>query len=438
MSSTQSTAAAPNRCDVVEDSTDKPKPLSLSQFVSSLAPQQEFERTASYAASPKHYLEKTLGPSTFSQRQHLLSLPDKIDKDIYGTGVHKTHFQQHIASLLGKEHGLFFLTGVQAQLAGVKAHCDFAGRNRVAWHGTSHLETAEEKAYQALYGLERVLLGSREDANPSVEEVRDVLALPEAQRPSVVVLEIPNRVLGCQTYSFPELEAISAACTEAGVRLHCDGARIWEIEPWYQRSAGKTFADLGRLFDSVYVSFYKGLRGVAGAALVCDDEGVMAEAKKWQRRAGGNAFTLVYEVVDCERGFNENVGTFAGKWDKMVEVVEGIKEATKGFEAGDGRPVGYTADELVAARDRAAERMGARVFERLWPKKSLDEQSEKERLALVAKGESDPQADGKAVEDDRREIVEWMIVSALLEVKTQVFVDAYVALCEELVAGAKQ
>ena len=52
------------------------------------------------------------------------------------------------------------------------------------------------------------------------------------------------------------------------------------------------------------------------------------------------------------------------------------------------------------------------------------------------------EADGEKVkpessEDDRRHEIEWMIVGQLLKVPIKLFVDAYVALCEELEAAEK-
>lgn len=184
-------------------------------------------RTAAYARDPQKYLQATLGPETFAARKSLLSLPpdNKVDRDAYGTGSHKAHFEQHVANLLGKTNGLFFLTGVQAQLAALRIHCDRAGNRRVAWHVTSHLEEAEQGAWRELYGLERRLVGSRADVLPTVEEIGEVVSLPEEERPVVLLIEVPNRTLGCATYEFDELGKISKMCQRNGVKLHCDGAR---------------------------------------------------------------------------------------------------------------------------------------------------------------------------------------------------------------------
>ena len=410
----------PSGSEVVKNGTSNPRPLQLAQFLSGLTADQEFQRTADYARDPKKYLQNALGHETFDKRKDLLCIPDKVDKDIYGGGEHKTHFQQHIANLFGKSHGLFFLTGVQAQLAALKIHCDHANNNGVAWHITSHLEFAEGDAYDVLYGLNRRLIGSTEKENPTVEEIKEVLALPDDQRPAAIVIEIPNRVLGCKTFSFAELQTISSSCREAGVKFHGDGARIWEIEPYYQKTAGKTFADIADLFDSVYVSFYKGLRGASGAMLLSNDESVISVARKWQRRAGGNSFTLAYEVIDCERGYNENIGTFPEKWKKMRDVCEGVVSSTARFKTADGQPVvsflseeptccqtrtvfqGYTVDEMLAARDRVVEKTNVQVFERMPPKKSDAEKTNSDV----------PQEPGEVL--DRRQVMEWMIVPALV------------------------
>ena len=298
----------------------------------------------------------------------------------------------------------------------------------------------------------------------NAEEIKEVLSLPPDERPVAIMIEVPNRVLGCQTYTFPQLEQISAACREADVKLHMDGARLWEIEPYYQSTSGKTFSDITALFDSVYVSFYKVLRGITGAMLVHNDPTFIAEARVWQRRAGGNPFTLMYEIIDCERGFNENSGTFARKRDKMVDIVTRVTAATERYRTEGGCSVvsfepekptccqiltvfsGFTVSELEAARDKVQEKMDVRVFEKLKGKKTVDEIMKGDRVECEQKagdGEQDEQKVGgdKEVEmhegEDRRHLMEWMIMSVTEKINTQVWVDAYCTLCEELIAMKK-
>ena len=177
-----------------------------------------------------------------------------------------------------------------------------------------------------------------------------------------------------------------------------DGARLWEIEPFYQETSGKSLKEVSQLFDSVYVSFYKGLGGITGAMLTSNDAEFLSSAKTWQRRAGGNSFTLMYELIDCERGYNENIGSFDTKKLKMTDVVAQITAATQEkYKNADGQSIvsfvpttptccqihthlhGYTAEQFLAARDRVQHRTGIRVFERLRLKQTVDEMMEAKR-----------------------------------------------------------
>jgi len=98
-------------------------------------PVQLLQETLEYATSPKNYLIRRLGKDVVEQRSKLLSVPPElVDTDTYGKGVHKQRFEQHISGLLGKKHGLFFITGVQAQLSAIRVHCNKVGNDRVAWH----------------------------------------------------------------------------------------------------------------------------------------------------------------------------------------------------------------------------------------------------------------------------------------------------------------
>ncbi len=57
--------------------------------------------------------------------------------------------------------------------------------------------------------------------------------------------------------------------------------------PFYDRP----LSDIAALFDTVYVSFYKGLGGLAGSMLL-GEEDVIAEARLWRKRHGGTLYRL--------------------------------------------------------------------------------------------------------------------------------------------------
>ncbi|KAF2642955.1 hypothetical protein P280DRAFT_538803 [Massarina eburnea CBS 473.64] len=268
-------------------------------------------------------------------------------------------------------------------------------------------------------------------------------------RPGVILLEIPNRTLGCATYTFPQLQEISTICRSAGVALHCDGARLWEIEPFYNATYGKSFADIGALFDSICLSFNKGLGGIAEAMVLHNDESFIEELKIWQQRAGGRPFTMAYEVINCERGFLEMVDTFSRKREKMIRVVKKITDATAMQVNSDGEKIvrfvpvvptccqvltyfdGFDESVLFAARDKVEQELCVRIFERLRPPLDMmeDTNSTETETRLLHHPLGLPTKD--AVPRGKK-YIEWRIGSVTEKIADEVFVQAYVAFCNAL------
>ncbi len=192
----------------------------------------------------------------------LANIDGNLASDIYGRGKLIEDFQDQMADYLGKETAVFFPSGTMAQQIALRIWCDRKGVKRVAYHPLCHLEIHEEDGLKELHHIEPVLLA---DKNRLIG-LEDVQNMPKDI--ACVLLELPQREIGGQLPDYAELEAISAYCREQGIKLHLDGARLFEIVPYYQKSA----AEICALFDSVYVSFYKGIGGIAGAILVGDKD----------------------------------------------------------------------------------------------------------------------------------------------------------------------
>jgi threonine aldolase len=130
-----------------------------------------------------------------------------------------------------------------------------------------------------------------------------------------VLIELPQREIGGQLPSWEELTALLAWTRERNIPIHLDGARLWECQPFYQRS----YAEIAALFDSVYVSFYKILDGIAGSILAGTAD-VIAEARIWQRRHGGNLVHLYPYVLSAQRGLEKHLGRIPDYCAKAREV----------------------------------------------------------------------------------------------------------------------
>ncbi len=201
--------------------------------------------------------------------------PDAV-VDAYGDGP-VSRLEERVAGLLGKPAAVFFPTGVMAQQVGLRIGAERTGNPTVALHPQSHPEVHEAHAYSTLTGL-RAVWTTTAPRQPTAEEVREL-----AEPFGTLMLELPLREPGFLLPTWDDLVAVVGAARDRGARVHFDGARLWESAPYL----GRDLPTIAALADTVYVSFYKSLGGISGAALAGDAD-VAAEARVWRRRYGGN------------------------------------------------------------------------------------------------------------------------------------------------------
>ncbi|MDN3357950.1 beta-eliminating lyase-related protein [Actinomadura sp. DC4] len=219
-------------------------------------------------------------PATMRERLAGIEAGGNLDAqpDYYGDGP-VTTLEERVAGLLGTEAAVFFPTGTMAQQVAVRYGADHGGCRTVALHPLGHQEVHERHAYAHLSGL-RGTWPTAEPRNPTADEIT---ALGEPV--STVVIELPLRDAGFVLPSWDELVAVSGAARAIGARVHFDGARIWESTPYL----GHSLSEVAALADSVYVSFYKTMRGISGAALA-GSGALAAYARVWRHRYGGTLF----------------------------------------------------------------------------------------------------------------------------------------------------
>lgn len=219
------------------------------------------------------------GPVTAARM--LATIPPDAQPDTYGEGGAVGELEAEISRLLAKPAAVFCPSGVMAQQAVLRVHADARHRSTVIFHPMCHLEQHEDKAYQRLHGLVGRMAGHRDR----------LLTLPDldaiSEPPAALLIELPQRDLGGQQPGLEELTAQIAWVRDRGGAAHLDGARLWESAAGYERPP----AEIAALFDSVYVSFYKGIGALAGCC-VGGEEDVVAEVREWRRRMGGTLYGL--------------------------------------------------------------------------------------------------------------------------------------------------
>jgi threonine aldolase len=295
------------------------------------------------------------------------SLDDSEMADIYGTGADLRAFEAEVADLLGMPDAVFMPSGTMAQQIALRLWCEHSGRPTVAMHPTSHLETAEHQGYQFLHNIRRLQFGAPEFMAGRLLTLADFVGLPV--KPGAIILELPMRPLGGQLPAWEELVGISKWAREHQIPLHLDGARIWQCEHFYQRS----LAQIAALFDSVYVSFYKDLGGLAGCMLL-GNSAFIAESRVWQRRHGGNLYTQGPYVAAARQGMRQRLPEMSS-WVLRAQEVASIFSATEGVIVNPDPPqvnlfqllIKGDADTLMRRHHALATQSGIFLFSALSP-----------------------------------------------------------------------
>ncbi len=211
----------------------------------------------------------------------LATIPPGTVVDRYGDGGVVAELEAEIAGVLGLPAAVYLPSGTMAQQSVLHVHADRRGRRTIVFHPECHLDRHEGRALERLHGLVGRPVGDRS----RLLTLDDLTAVAES--PAALVIELPQRDLGGQQPGWDDLQTQVAWARDRGAAAHLDGARLWESSAGYGRSP----AEIAALFDTTYVSFYKGIGALPGCCLA-GPEDVVAEVREWRGRMGGTLFGL--------------------------------------------------------------------------------------------------------------------------------------------------
>ncbi|AOZ92644.1 threonine aldolase family protein [Paenibacillus crassostreae] len=305
----------------------------------------------------------------------LKDIDGNLGSDMYGKGKVIEDFQDQMAQHLGKETAVFFSSGTMAQQIALRIWSDQKEVKRVAYHPLCHLEIHEQDGLKEIHHIEPILLGEK-NRLIRLEDVQNIKG-----DIACLLLELPQREIGGQLPDYAELEAISSYCREQGIKLHLDGARLFEVLPYYQKTADEVCA----LFDSVYVSFYKGIGGIAGAILAGDKD-FTSQSKIWKRRYGGDLISLYPYVISSDYYFQKRVNKMAQYYEEAKELA-GLFNQCHGVTTMPAEPVSnmfhvhfdVSAEQLEPILKRIYETTGVRLTQHL---RNINETSCYSELAI--------------------------------------------------------
>src|SRR3954449_11989958 len=205
-----------------------------------------------------------------------------VGDDVYGEDPTVGVLERRVAALLGQEAAVFTPTGSMANQLGLRSVCPVG--KELLCDDQAHVVRAELGAAAALSGIttrtyaadrglldvDRVAAMMRPDAGPHLVST------------AAVVVENTHNFGGGTVQPLADLQRLRQVTRDAGVRLHLDGARLWNAHV----ASGTPLSTYGGLFDTVSVCLSKGLGAPIGSVLASTAERV-AEARVWRKRLGG-------------------------------------------------------------------------------------------------------------------------------------------------------
>lgn len=205
----------------------------------------------------------------------------EVGDDVLGDDPSVNRLQERIAQIMGKEAACFVPTGTMANQTAIRAQTE-PGDEIIAHEG-SHIIHYETGGPAALSGcMVRPLMGDK--GQFTVDQVQSVLRPKAIHFPNCAMLWIENthNRAGGAVWPMDQIAAIASFGRSNGLRLHLDGARIWNA----CAATGRTPAEYAKHFDTISCCFSKGLGAPAGSA-VAGDKTTIARVQRFKKMFGG-------------------------------------------------------------------------------------------------------------------------------------------------------
>lgn len=204
----------------------------------------------------------------------------EVGDDVYGEDPTVNRLQEMAARRVGKEAALLVPSGTMANQAAIRvltAHGDLV----LASEG-AHVLRYESGAAAALSGVQIATIGCAGVFEP--EDVLRALTPPDHHHPPCTLATVENthNASGGRVFPWDVLCAIVALARERGLRLHLDGARLFNAEV----ASGIDAARWAEPFDTVSFCLSKGLGAPVGS-LVCGSAATVDRLHRVRKMLGG-------------------------------------------------------------------------------------------------------------------------------------------------------
>ncbi|CCK71098.1 threonine aldolase GLY1 KNAG_0G00410 [Huiozyma naganishii CBS 8797] len=210
------------------------------------------------------------------------ALTASVGDAVYGEDIDTVKLEQKVAKLAGFEAGLFCVSGTLSNQIALRTHlyqppysvlCDY--RAHVYTHEAAGLAILSQAMVVPVIPSNGNYLTLQDIKRHYVPDDGDIHAAPTK------VISLENTLHGI-VYPLEELIRIKGWCMENGLKLHCDGARIWNAAV----QANIPLKQYGEIFDSISICLSKSIGAPMGSVLVGDVK-FIKKCNHFRKQQGG-------------------------------------------------------------------------------------------------------------------------------------------------------
>jgi len=252
-------------------------------------------------------------------RRVMLEAP--VGDDVFGEDPAVNRLEEYVADLLGKEAALYAPSGTMTNQIGV--HVNTNRGEEVLLHEGSHIFVYEAGAPAMLSGVQLRTLAGEAGVLDS-ETVRAAVRPEDVHFPRsrLLCLENTHNTSGGKIFPLEDFATVAATATELGLKVHLDGARLFNA----QAATGIPAREWCAHADTVSVCSSKGLGAPVGSLLAGDEETIM-EARRARKAFGGGMRQAGIIAAASLYAFENHVDRLAEDHDHARNLASGLREA---------------------------------------------------------------------------------------------------------------
>jgi threonine aldolase len=248
-----------------------------------------------------------------------------VGDDVFGEDPTVNRLEEYVADLLGKEAALYAPSGTMTNQIGVQVNTSRG--EEVLLHEGSHIFVYEAGAPAMLSGVQlRILPGENGILSP--ETVRAAVRPEDVHFPrsKLICLENTHNTAGGKVFPLEDFAAVAQAARDLGLRVHLDGARLFNA----QAATGIPASEWCAHADTVSVCSSKGLGAPVGSLLAGDEE-TIREARRARKAFGGGMRQAGIIAAASLYAFEHNTERLSEDHARARRLAAGLRGA--GYEA---------------------------------------------------------------------------------------------------------